>query len=447
MATNCYLGTCRSRSSEKRHARLLDYHVHDGCNAKAFVYLELNSDTNKFLINKGTRLLTKSSTFDSDDVAIITLGKLEESLISGTGVEPYETIHDIVLYSSHNEILFYTWGESQCCLPKGATSATIRNDDNKFDLPLFIWEEIIANPSNLDSINELINYLGDDFGIKWLATPDLKINTHSDNLIEIASNGNGHHLPHHLYLVLNDKKTLITVSNDKEANSKVCELYGKVNDASGKTIVYSLSLRVGAILIIEEICSPTTFKPENADPSHRQAVRLSKISPSTDPLFGISLLDIGWRREDALLFPVCLEVQEKKDDDHEEELEVEGQNKKITSLVRGNIVLVDHGYTMIAPIDSSLIQPPASETGGEINIVDPAGGDTNDNPIINATEFLGFAIPFRKGMNRFRPRLSKKPLTFGSLERLNNGRLNNILPAYALTSSNVRARLSIHRAV
>src|SRR5262249_25242895 len=43
--TEGYLGTARSRVSVRRHARLLDYHLHDGCNARAFVALEVGETT------------------------------------------------------------------------------------------------------------------------------------------------------------------------------------------------------------------------------------------------------------------------------------------------------------------------------------------------------------------------------------------------------------------
>ncbi len=36
IATEAYLGTARLRTSVRRHARLVDYKLHDGCNARAF---------------------------------------------------------------------------------------------------------------------------------------------------------------------------------------------------------------------------------------------------------------------------------------------------------------------------------------------------------------------------------------------------------------------------
>ena len=43
VATEAYLGTARQRISVRRHARLLDYFMHDGCNARVYVFLQAES--------------------------------------------------------------------------------------------------------------------------------------------------------------------------------------------------------------------------------------------------------------------------------------------------------------------------------------------------------------------------------------------------------------------
>ena len=42
VATEAYLQTARSRISLRRHALLVDYHVHDGCNARTWMQLQVN---------------------------------------------------------------------------------------------------------------------------------------------------------------------------------------------------------------------------------------------------------------------------------------------------------------------------------------------------------------------------------------------------------------------
>src|SRR5215472_8514097 len=42
VATEAYLGTARQRISMRRHTRLVDYPMHDGCNARAWLRLEVS---------------------------------------------------------------------------------------------------------------------------------------------------------------------------------------------------------------------------------------------------------------------------------------------------------------------------------------------------------------------------------------------------------------------
>lgn len=46
-------------------------------------------------------------------------------------VQVFETLHDLTLREDYNEIRFYTWGDDNCCLPKGATRASLNNEDNR----------------------------------------------------------------------------------------------------------------------------------------------------------------------------------------------------------------------------------------------------------------------------------------------------------------------------
>ena len=41
----------------------------------------------------------------------------------------FETVEHVQsLYADHNELQFYTWSDRRCCLPKGATRATLKDD-------------------------------------------------------------------------------------------------------------------------------------------------------------------------------------------------------------------------------------------------------------------------------------------------------------------------------
>jgi hypothetical protein len=122
IATEAYLDTARRRVSVRRHALLVDYSMHDGCNARTWVQVQVSSDNIK--LKQGTRLITNvpgvravvNSQTDSDQMR----------LISAASTESFETMHDAIFFTAHNLIEFYTWAEERCCLPVGATMATLK---------------------------------------------------------------------------------------------------------------------------------------------------------------------------------------------------------------------------------------------------------------------------------------------------------------------------------
>jgi hypothetical protein len=413
-ATEAYLGTARKRVSIKRHARFLDYFLHDGCNARAWICIEMANDVSEFVIKKNTKLLTRGTDDDVDSHNItVPSNKFEEAIAKGD--EAFETMHDVIIYSSHNEISLYTWGESQCCLPKGATSATIINDGNKYDLLLFTWEKMVSStpPDHIDA-DRLKKFLMEDIGLRWVVAdnPEMRFNLISESLIELTNGTN------FLYIILNDKKTQVTVSNDKEGNSRIYDFVARRED--GKLNVYALSLKVGDVLLFEEISSPTTYKPEDADSTHRHFVRLSKVTRGFDELFDKQIIEIAWKPQDALPFPLCIEVvMHSKDEDKEESI----KPRKTISIARGNVVLADHGYRLIKSIDPALfenqnllsVEGEENDDGPYTLDGDPDTTDTHDRSDIskvNATEFIGYAPSVIVGKRKFRPRLSRKPLTF-----------------------------------
>jgi hypothetical protein len=119
VATEAYLGTARQRISMRRHARLLDYFMHDGCNARTWVCFAYTGGAD-LVLPKGTQLLTRGAT-DAVRVAPADVGRV----LNDEKPEVFETLHEVTLREAHNEIHFYTWGDSECCLPAGATEATL----------------------------------------------------------------------------------------------------------------------------------------------------------------------------------------------------------------------------------------------------------------------------------------------------------------------------------
>jgi hypothetical protein len=238
IATEAYLGTARRRTSVRRHARLVDYAMHDGRNARAWVQVRADADLRAAgpgqpVLPAGTPLLTRVEGLpgrlppDSD---------LHRRALEAAP-EAFETMHDLQdVIAAHDEIRFHTWGAESCCLPTGATRATLQG-----------------------------------------------------------------RLP---------------------------------------------ELRAGAVLIFEEVLGPRTGQADDADPSHRHAVRLTEVRPASDPLgprLGLTddaVTEIAWAEADALRFPLCISARTDED----------GRLVNDVSVARGNVVLVDHGRRVEEPL-------------------------------------------------------------------------------------------------
>jgi hypothetical protein len=164
------------------------------------------------------------------------------SLVAAENAEVFELLHDITLFPQNNRLKFYTWGDEECCLPKGATRATLCD-----------------GPS---------------------------VNKGEDGRLRLA---------------------------------------------------------VGDVLIFEELQGASS----EADPKHRQAVRLTRVVSGKDDLTGQTIVDIEWGPEDALPFSLCL--SSIKDGELQE-----------MSCAWGNVALVDHGCTYS---DEELVPPRVPSDG------------------------------------------------------------------------------------
>ncbi len=244
VATEAYLGTARKRTSVRRQARLLDYPMHDGANARAWVAFYVDKGANGNVLpgpksaenHPGTLLVTKTAAPPGP------ITKEQRQAAEREGAQFFETLHDVMLWKSHNEIRFYSWGDRECCLPAGATRAFLLEDENS-----------------------------------------------------------------------------------------------------------PLMLRRGDVLIFEERLDPKNGQPEDANPEHRHAVRLTKVFPEAaltkdgrtrkgvpsvaDPVTDECYVQIAWDVEDALPFPLCLSTV------------ADGAPVPDVSMAVGNVVLVDHGLT------------------------------------------------------------------------------------------------------
>jgi hypothetical protein len=255
VATEAYLGTALQRISVRRHARLIDYPMHEGCNARAWVTLWTDTDQQ----------------FDLGQLYFITVYPLAPAArvitpaaLVNIPASSYEVFQPLLpasgtfsIYQAHSEIYFYTWGNARCCLAPGATSATLVD--------------------------------------QWVATS--------------ASSVKG-------------KKTAAAIPDGPHGT------------------VRALHLNVGDVLIFEEVVGPKTGNPADANPKHRQAVRLTSVTPTVDPLYPFAntdfkqpLVNIEWSAEDALTFPLCLSAQLPPP--------VCSPLQNV-SVARGNVLMVDH---------------------------------------------------------------------------------------------------------
>jgi hypothetical protein len=262
VATEAYLDTARQRISVRRHARLVDYAMHEGCNSRAWVTISIGdpeAPPNSMSVELDPRQFYLVTAFAGAPEN----WALQESELRNVPPSSYEVFEPLVndtsqkirLYQAHDSIPFYTWGDCQCCLAPGATAATL-----------------------------------------------------TDRWVPGSSSG--------------------------------------ANDGPPGTVRALRNLKIGDVLIVEEVKGPKTGNPADADPKHRQAARLTKVKPTIDPLyhqkgypeFGRPIVEIEWCSEDALTFPLCLSAQAPPPD---------CTTIEDISVARGNVILVDNGKTVI----------------------------------------------------------------------------------------------------
>jgi hypothetical protein len=255
VAQEMHLETARQRESVSRHVRLIDYPMHHGINAKAFV--QLTADTAGTIPARSLRCPERTVRFLTrigepiDPTSSVPPGpviahELEARALGATDAafEPVETTR---VDPALNQVFIHTWGDADCCLPTGATA--------------------------VDLVGEIPFELGD-------------------------------------------------------------------------------------LLLLEEVRGVSTGLPQDADPRHRQVVRISALgdldddAPLADPLFtldpdadnGVRPRDAGldplavtrvhWDPQDALTFPLCVSTTDAA-----------GNPVPAAAVARGNVVLVDHGAT------------------------------------------------------------------------------------------------------
>lgn len=398
IATEAYLGTARKRVSVRRHARLVDYFMHDGCNARTWLQIELAEHVNGLTLKKESvnRILTKVKGLPS----LLPLNSPEYEKALASGVKVFELMrdpnptrdHDIVLYAVHNKMHFHTWGRKNCCLPKGATGATLKNHFPN----LKIGDVLI-----------LAEVLGPETGLPQDADPTRR---HAVKLTDI-------------------KYTYDPLFSNKDASTPASPTLGSPFDSlpQGSPLVLPLS-------VSSPPKSPLYFSPLDSPPLGSPLDSpLSVFSPPESPIYfsppaspppgspplspplanlGLPVTEIKWDKQDALPFPLCISSHQVED----------------VSVAWGNIVLVDHGLTITDKTESSLSpdKVPAS------NLV--YANSSNINTDFCQTKHSK-ALPLR-----YNPKLLIGPLTYAapydsskSASALLRWSMRSVIPAIWLT--------------
>lgn len=134
VANEAYLDTARQRVSAKRHARLVDYRMHDGRNAWTFVHIAVDAAG---VVSQHTKILSRITAPLQNQIApptvVIPKADLPDDAFESdpalVRVRVFETAFPLKVYPENNIIFLHTWGNSECCLPPGATSAYVYSLD------------------------------------------------------------------------------------------------------------------------------------------------------------------------------------------------------------------------------------------------------------------------------------------------------------------------------
>lgn len=124
IATEAYLGTARLRTSIRRHARLVDYAVGEGLNARAWLRVLLAPGApDGLVLPAGTRCATAYPGSAPDTLAHDTAAYQQAITADALFFETMAA--SAPLSAALGEMPLYAWSDTAACLAAGATSATL----------------------------------------------------------------------------------------------------------------------------------------------------------------------------------------------------------------------------------------------------------------------------------------------------------------------------------
>lgn len=141
VAAEAYLETARRRASVRRHLRLVGYRLHEGVNARAFLALTVAAGQVEWAAQDVAFAFgTEPGEAPLPEAALDALPG-PAAWFEALGATRIEAMRD------RNRIRFWTWMETACVLPRGATSATLRIEAAKMQGVEFLVLGEAADPA------------------------------------------------------------------------------------------------------------------------------------------------------------------------------------------------------------------------------------------------------------------------------------------------------------
>lgn len=164
-ATEAYLGTARSRISLRRHVKLVDYTVDEGSNARAWLFVRAARGVAGARLPAGTPVYTRVPGLP----VTIAPGTAAAQTLARSGAVAFDTMTDVWLYDTHNDIPIYTWSDANCCLAPGATEATLEGTLSELTPgAVLVFEEMVGpNTGDPDDADPAQRWAVRLTGVRW----------------------------------------------------------------------------------------------------------------------------------------------------------------------------------------------------------------------------------------------------------------------------------------
>jgi hypothetical protein len=134
VAAESYLTTARRRTSVRRHARFLDYRMHDGCAARTWLVFRVAAEVE----------LARHTAVATVVPRLAPTATVREAIEAGATV--FETTQAADLRPARNALALHAWEDDEACRRTGATSAYVRHPAGA-DPELQIGDVLVLAPA------------------------------------------------------------------------------------------------------------------------------------------------------------------------------------------------------------------------------------------------------------------------------------------------------------